>query len=430
MITQKHELYGVEKHMSAIIVENLTFSYPGSYDNIFENTSFQLDTSWKLGLVGRNGRGKTTLCKLLMNQYEYTGKIICNEKFVYFPCKIENKERMTIEILQEVCPSAQEWEFMKEMKKFTSQDIRKVKNDRIDSIHIAMYGLTYWSELEEFKPANEVYAELRTLSRQYDNTIALLVGARSNFANLINNVMPGIDKMLADGNKSNRTIAFVEHYVHFENITKKSEKQFVNDVMKWKTKKGYHISEAKAKEIYALAQNGIPVLPNTKSTTIIVREAAKLIYELKSTRDTILAQMQAFAKTLPEYSIIRDMSCIGEVLSARIIAEIGDITKYKNKHSLIAYAGIDAPPYQSGKFNATERHVSKRGNAYLRKIGYEIMQSLIMHKPDGDPVFDYITRKRAEGKPAKAAMIAGLNKFLRIYYGKVSELYSSLYSYC
>ena len=416
--------------MSAIIVENLTFSYPGSYDNIFENTSFQLDTSWKLGLVGRNGRGKTTLCKLLMNQYEYTGKIICNEKFVYFPCKIENKERMTIEILQEVCPSAEDWEFMKEMKKFTSQDIRKVKNDRIDSIHIAMYGLTYWSELEEFKPANEVYAELRTLSRQYDNTIALLVGARSNFANLINNVMPGIDKMLADGNKSNRTIAFVEHYVHFENITKKSEKQFVNDVMKWKTKKGYHISEAKAKEIYALAQNGIPVLPNTKSTTIIVREAAKLIYELKSTRDTILAQMQAFAKTLPEYSIIRDMSCIGEVLSARIIAEIGDITRYKNKHSLIAYAGIDAPPYQSGKFNATERHISKRGNAYLRKIGYEIMQSLIMHKPDGDPVFDYITKKRAEGKPAKAAMIAGLNKFLRIYYGKVSELYSSLYSYC
>ena len=207
-------------------------------------------------------------------------------------------------------------------------------------------------------------------------------------------------------------------------------KQFVNDVMKWKTKKGYHISEAKAKEIYALAQNGIPVLPNTKSTTIIVREAAKLIYELKSTRDTILAQMQAFAKTLPEYSIIRDMSCIGEVLSARIIAEIGDITRYKNKHSLIAYAGIDAPPYQSGKFNATERHISKRGNAYLRKIGYEIMQSLIMHKPDGDPVFDYITKKRAEGKPAKAAMIAGLNKFLRIYYGKVSELYSSLYSYC
>lgn len=316
------------------------------------------------------------------------------------------------------------------MKKFTSQDIRKVKNDRIDSIHISMYGLTYWSELEEFKPANEVYAELRTLSRQYDNTIALLVGARSNFANLINNVMPGIDKMLADGNKSNRTIAFVEHYVHFENITKKSEKQFVNDVMKWKTKKGYHISEAKAKEIYALAQNGIPVLPNTKSTTIIVREAAKLIYELKSTRDTILAQMQTFAKTLPEYSIIRDMSCIGEVLSARIIAEIGDITKYKNKHSLIAYAGIDAPPYQSGKFNATKRHISKRGNAYLRKIGYEIMQSLIMHKPDGDPVFDYITKKRAEGKPAKAAMIAGLNKFLRIYYGKVSELYSSLYSYC
>ena len=62
--------------MSMIKVENLTFSYPSSYDPIFENVSFQIDTDWKLGFVGRNGRGKTTFLNLLMDQYEYRGKII------------------------------------------------------------------------------------------------------------------------------------------------------------------------------------------------------------------------------------------------------------------------------------------------------------------------------------------------------------------
>ena len=106
------------------------------------------------------------------------------------------------------------------------------------------------------------------------------------------------------------------------------------------------------------------------------------------------------------------------------IAEIGDVRRFRNKHSLIAYAGIDAPPYQSGAFNASERKISKRGNSYLRKTGYEIMQSLIKHKPSDDPVYDFIQKKRSEGKCGKEAMIAGLNKFLRVYYGKVMELYS------
>lgn len=133
--------------------------------------------------------------------------------------------------------------------------------------------------------------------------------------------------------------------------------------------------------------------------------------------------MQALAKSLIEFSTIRAMPGIGDTLAPRIIAEIGDIRRFKNRNSLIAYAGIDAPPYQSGTFTATERHISKRGNSYLRKIGYEIMQSVIKHKISGDPVYEYICQKRLEGKPGKKAMIAGLNKFLRIYYGRVSELY-------
>ena len=120
------------------------------------------------------------------------------------------------------------------------------------------------------------------------------------------------------------------------------------------------------------------------------------------------------------------MSCVGEILTPLLIAEIGDLSRFNNKHALIAYAGIDAPPYQSGAYTGTNRHISKRGNGYLRKIGYEIMQSLLMHKPEDDPVYVFISKKRNEGMGGKKAMIAGLNKFFRVYYGKVTELYRSI----
>ena len=136
--------------------------------------------------------------------------------------------------------------------------------------------------------------------------------------------------------------------------------------------------------------------------------------------------MQALAKTLPEYSLVREMPCIGDTLAPRLIAEIGDVRRFHSKRALIAYAGIDAPPYQSGKFCANNRHISKRGNRYLRKTGYEVMQSYVMHKPANDPIFTFIEKKRGEGKNGKLAMVAGLNKFLRVYYGKVTELYRSL----
>ncbi len=101
--------------MSMIRVENLTFSYPSSYDTIFDNASFQIDTDWKLGFVGRNGRGKTTLLNLFLGKYEYSGKIISSVQFDYFPYPVPDKKQMTEDILHAVCPLAEEWELMREL---------------------------------------------------------------------------------------------------------------------------------------------------------------------------------------------------------------------------------------------------------------------------------------------------------------------------
>ena len=312
------------------------------------------------------------------------------------------------------------------MKKFCSQSIRRAKTDKIDAVHIAQFGLTYWDELSPVKPPEDVYQELKLLARQYYQTVSMLVKAKVNLSNLLDQTMPNIKDLMNDSPGNHKLTDFVKRYYHYGHILEMGEKRFTSDYCKWAKKQGYRVYERLASEILAVAQNGIPVLPNSPVTKAVVVEAVRVLHEIEISRDTILAQMQELAKSLPEFSVIREMPCIGDTLAPRIIAEIGDIRRFKNKHSLIAYAGIDAPPYQSGAFNATERHISKRGNSYLRKTGYEIMQSLIQHKPIGDPVYDFISKKRLEGKCGKEAMIAGLNKFLRIYYGRVTQLYKEI----
>ena len=101
--------------MSMIKVQDLTFSYPGSFDNIFEGVNFQIDTDWKLGFIGRNGRGKTTFFNLLLGNYEYSGKITSSVEFNYFPYPVSDKNKFTHEILEEICPHAEDWEFLREI---------------------------------------------------------------------------------------------------------------------------------------------------------------------------------------------------------------------------------------------------------------------------------------------------------------------------
>lgn len=101
--------------MSMIRIENLTFYYPSSVDPVFENANFQIDTEWNLGFVGRNGQGKTTLLKILLGEYEYSGRIISSVLFDYFPFPVSDKTQITDEILAEICPNAPKWELMREL---------------------------------------------------------------------------------------------------------------------------------------------------------------------------------------------------------------------------------------------------------------------------------------------------------------------------
>ena len=316
-----------------------------------------------------------------------------------------------------------------EMKLYRAQDLRKVKTDKRDSMTIANYGIDKWFGLREFTPQEDVYAELRLLGRQYRFFMESRIDHLLNLTHLLDYTMPGVKACFGGWSESSgkdKLCDFVEEYWHYDNITRRSEKKFVEHYQKWTKKKGYQFSETKALQIYSLAKDGIPTIPsNAPSTKMLLLEAVKALREVNSALFAILTRMKELAKTLPEYPVVRAMGGVGDVLAVKLIAEIGDVRKFKSGKALIAYAGIDPPPYESGKFIGTERHISKRGSTTLRKIGYEVMRCVKSNGGNRDTaVYDFMLKKEDEGKAKKVAKIAALNKFLRIYYARVMEVYS------
>ena len=159
----------------------------------------------------------------------------------------------------------------------------------------------------------------------------------------------------------------------------------------------------------------------TDSVVKIITEAALLI---NSTLETLCAfrdEMDRLSSMLPEYEVVMELYGVGKVLGSQLIAEIGDVRRLDSSKSLVAMAGIDPPPNQSGQVDQKSRSISKRGSSALRKTLFQIMTIIIQNKPVDEPVYQFLDKKRSEGKPYRVYMIAAAHKFLRIYYARVME---------
>ncbi|MFJ7185048.1 Lsa family ABC-F type ribosomal protection protein [Lysinibacillus xylanilyticus] len=159
--------------MSMIQVQNLTFSYPSSFDNIFENVNFQIDTDWKLGFIGRNGRGKTTFFNLLLGNYEYSGKINSSVEFNYFPYPVSDKNKYTHEIMEEICPQAEDWEILREISyldvdaEVMYRPFKTLSNGEQTKVLLAALFLTEGQFLLIDEPTNHLDTEARKMVSEY-----------------------------------------------------------------------------------------------------------------------------------------------------------------------------------------------------------------------------------------------------------------------
>ena len=313
------------------------------------------------------------------------------------------------------------------IKKYCDINIRKVKTDKKDALKIACYGSERWHKLIEYTPSDEIYSELRFLSRQYDEQMTLKVMKKIHLSGLIEVTFPGLKKIFNGDSVYMLMLDVYKKYYHPSLVLSKSKSSFIKDVEKISKKTGHRVGTRVAEEMYSLASECIPSSPFNESTQLAVSNCVLLLQNLEEITNNIIAKMDKLAKNLPEFEIVSNMSGVGNKIRSRLIAEIGDVTRFKNSNCLIAYAGIDVPPFQSGQFIATNRRITKRGNKHLRKVGYEVMKSLKTVKPTKDnAVYLFILKKENEGKGSITAKIAGLNKFLRIYYARVMEVYKNL----
>lgn len=308
---------------------------------------------------------------------------------------------------------------------YNKNDIRKVKTDKVDAIKLANMAIERWLGLREYIPESEIRQTLKICNRQYIQYSKLKTMLKNNLIALLDQTFPDVNNLFSsparksDGHE--KWVDFALKFWHCECVCGISEKQFKDKYERWCNRNKYYYSTCKAKIIYAKACGNVGLLPKCESTQVLITQAVSQLQTIEETLSTLQKEMQKLSSSLPEYDAVMALYGVGEVLGPQLIAEIGDVSRFRSKKSIIAFAGIDSPPDHSGQVNKSAKAITKRGSASLRKTLFQVMTAILQNSPQNEPVYTYLDKKRSEGKPYKVYMIAAANKFLRIYYARVRQ---------
>ena len=307
--------------------------------------------------------------------------------------------------------------------------IRKVKTDKADAMKIAKYGLDNWVELREYTPMEAVRQQLKLCSRQYNLYMKTIIGLQNNLISLTDKTFPGVNELFksperADGHQ--KWVDFVLTFWHCDCVNMVSEKAFAARYQKWCKRKGYNFSQEKALDLYASSCGHYTTLPKNDNTKLLITTAAQQLIAAKTTLVAMRMEMLRLAKQLPEYDTVLAMYGVGEITAAQLMAEIGDVRRFPRRSALVGFAGVDLAVNQSGKHETQSNPTTKRGSPHLRKTLYQIVCTYLKKSPIDEPVYQFLDKKRAEGKPYFVYMTAAQNKFLRIYYARVKDCLETL----
>jgi len=315
------------------------------------------------------------------------------------------------------------------IKDFSDNSLRKVKSDKADAVKIARYTLDSWTELKQYCLMDEIRNQLKTMNRQFDFYMKHKTAMKNNLISILDQTYPGANTYFdspAREDGSQKWVDFAATFWHVDCVRKISLKVFVDHYQKWCKRKKYNFSQSKAEEIYGKAKELVSVLPKDDLTKLIIKQAIDQLNTASQTVEQLRTMMNEAASKLPEYPVVMAMKGVGKSLGPQLMAEIGDVSRFTHKGAITAFAGVDPGVNESGSYEQKSVHASKRGSGALRKTLFQVMDALIKTKPQDDPVYLFMDKKRAQGKPYYVYMTAGANKFLRIYYGRVKEYLSTL----
>ena len=270
---------------------------------------------------------------------------------------------------------------------------------------------------------------MKTLNRQFQLASKTKVALGNNLIALQEQSFPGIRKCFdspvrSDGHQ--KWVDFTHTFWHADCVRKVSQSVFTERYRKWCKKNHYNFDLDKAAEVYELAKSVVVLVPKDDVTKMLVQEAATQLTGISHSVETYRVEMNRLASMLPEYEIVMAQYGIGESFGPQLMAEIGDVRRFARKQSLVAFAGVDPSPNDSGDKHSRSNKTTKRGSPYLRKTLFCIMSGLLQKSPADDPVYQFLDKKRSEGKPYYVYMTAGANKFLRRYYGIVMKYLDTL----
>ncbi len=304
--------------------------------------------------------------------------------------------------------------------------LRKAKTDKKDSLKIASYTIDRWLDLNEYIPAEDLRQTLKTLNRQYIQNTKIQTMMKNNLIALIDTTFPCINKRFtspkreSDGHE--KWVDFVAKFPHSECVSKLSLSAFKTKYRSWCNKNGYHYCEAKATELHTFARSCVASTPLSDSVSLIICNAVIALNNILEVNNSLRAEMNRVATQLPEYDTVIDMFGVGKVLAPQLMAEIGDTRRFHSRKAITAFAGLDSAPYQSGQLDVKSRSISKKGSSELRKTLFQVVEIYLKKSPADEPVYQFLDKKRSEGKLFKVYMMAAANKFLRIYYARVNEV--------
>ena len=219
---------------------------------------------------------------------------------------------------------------------------------------------------------------------------------------------------------------FSHTFWHADCVRKYSQNAFTKRYRKWCKRHGYLFKQDNAAEVYELARSVVVLVAKSEVTKVLVQEAANQLTSISRSVETYRSEMNRLASMLPEYPVVMEMYGVGKSFGPQLMAEIGDVRRFERKQALVAFAGVDPMPNQSGEKNTRSNRSSKRGSPYLRKTLFNIMGIHLKRAPKDEPVFQFLDRRRAEGKPYYVYMTAGANKFLRRYHAQVRSYLATL----